>query len=117
MKLGYGHTRDIPKWVNRILKHAAEDDGRIHLHHSGLEALQKGLEKGVNRLIIGLIVAASTVSGALVLNSSQTVFEVTIDLWGIQRLSATGVLGLTGYVIATVLGVWLFVSIVRSGKM
>ncbi|MEW6261336.1 MAG: AarF/ABC1/UbiB kinase family protein, partial [Thermodesulfobacteriota bacterium] len=42
----YGHTRDIPKWVNRILKHAAEDDGRIHLHHSGLEALQKGLEKG-----------------------------------------------------------------------
>jgi len=113
----YGYARDIPKWVNRILKHAAEGDGRMHVHHSGLEALQSGLEKGLNRLIIGLIVAASTVSGALVLNSNQTVFEVTINFWGIHRLSATGVLGLTGYVIATVLGVWLFLSIVRSGKM
>ena len=113
----YGHARDIPKWVNRILRQVAEGSQDVHLHHSGLEALQSGIERGINRLIIGLVVAASTIAGALVLNSSQSVLEIPIDWWGMHHLTATGVLGLTGYVIATILGVWLFVAIVRSRKL
>ena len=73
--------------------------------------------KGVNRLIIGLVVAASLIAGAMVLNASQKLFEFTINIWGEQTISLTAVLGLVGYVIATLLGLWLIYTIFRSRKL
>lgn len=113
----YTHVREIPRWFHALLQQLSEGKQRIEIRHSGFENLDDRLEKGTNRLTVGLIVAASTIAGSLVLNSSQKVFEFTVDIWGKHTLTATGVLGLTGYVIATILGIWLFLSIFRSGKM
>ncbi len=111
------YLKSAPKWLNEILKHTAAGKQRIELHHSGFERLDARLEKGINRLTVGIIIAASTIAGSLVLNSSQKVLEFPVALFGHQTLSITGVLGLTGYTIATVLGIWLIRSIFRSGKM
>jgi ubiquinone biosynthesis protein len=113
----YTHAREIPRWTNTILKKLSEGKQEIEIRHSGFQNLDDRLEKGINRLTIGLIVAASTIAGSLVLNSSQKIFEFTVDYLGHHTLSATGILGMTGYVIATILGLWLFISIFRSGKM
>ena len=113
----YTHAREIPRWTNTILKNLSEGKQEIEIRHSGFQNLDDRLEKGINRLTIGLVVAASTIAGSLVLNSSQKIFEFTVDFLGRHTLSATGVLGMTGYVIATILGIWLFISIFRSGKM
>jgi ubiquinone biosynthesis protein len=40
-----------------------------------------------------------------------------VRLLGYQSLSLTAVLGVVGYCIATVLGLWLIISIFRSGKL
>jgi ubiquinone biosynthesis protein len=35
----------------------------------------------------------------------------------VHTVSITSLLGITGYSMATVLGIWLVISIMRSGKM
>ena len=111
------HLKMAPKWLHEILKQTAAGKQRIELHHSGFSSMDTRLEKGINRLTIGIIIAASTIAASLILNSSQKVFEFSFNLFGRQTLAITGILGLTGYMVATILGIWLIYSIFRSGKM
>jgi ubiquinone biosynthesis protein len=63
------------------------------------------------------VLSASILAAALVLNSAQKVMEFEISFLGLEAISLTGILGITGYVITTVLGVWLIIGIYRSGKL
>jgi len=45
------------------------------------------------------------------------IVEFSLAVLGDQVVSLTSLLGITGYTIATILGVWLIVSIIRSGKL
>jgi ubiquinone biosynthesis protein len=112
-----GYSRSIPQYVNAVLKAAAGGKQRVELVHSGFESLNTHLEKSVNRLTIGVVIAASIIAAALVLNSSEKVLELSGTVLGLQKISLTALFGLTGYIIATVLGIWLIVSILRSGKL
>ena len=71
----------------------------------------------IGALTIGIIISASVIAGSLVLNSSQKVMEFTLNFFGVHTVSITSLLGIIGYSMATVLGVWLIISIMRSGKM
>jgi ubiquinone biosynthesis protein len=110
-------TRHLPRLTHEILKRTAAGRHRLAVRHSGLTELRPSLEKGINRLIVGLIISASTIAGALILNSSQNVLVFSMELFGGISLSLTQLLGLMGYTIATVLGFWLIWSIIRSGKL
>ena len=113
-----GYLRGMPKMFYDILRQVAVGRHRIELRHTGFEGIDSRLEEdGLNRLIVGIVISASTIAGALILNSSQTVLEISLPVFGAQTVSITGLLGLTAYTIATVLGLWLIVSIFRSGKM
>jgi ubiquinone biosynthesis protein len=109
--------KELPRYVHDILRQTARGRQRIEIRHSGLERFDQKLEKGGNRLTVGLIISASIIAGSLVLNSSQKVIELQLNFLGGQTVSLTALLGLVGYSIATVLGVWLIFSIFRSGKM
>jgi ubiquinone biosynthesis protein len=111
------HLKMAPKWLHDILKQTAAGKQRLELHHSGFSSMDARIEKGINRLTIGIIIAASTIAASLILNSSQKVLEFSFNLFGRQTLTITGILGLTGYTVATILGIWLIYSIFRSGKM
>lgn len=111
------YLKMLPKFVHDILRQTARGGQQLEIRHSGFERFDRKLEKGVNRLTVGLIISASIIAGSLVLNSAQKVFEFDIDLFGIHGVSITSILGLTGYTIATILGIWLIISIFRSGKM
>lgn len=110
------HLKATPRLVNDILRHMASGRQQFELHHTGLGSLEKRLEKGINRLTVGLVVSASIVAAAMVLNSSQQIVDVTVSLLGLPKLSLTALLGIAGYSIATVLGVGLILSILRSSK-
>ena len=64
-----------------------------------------------------MVISASLVAASLILNSSQKVMEFSIDFFGTHVVSVTTLLGLIGYCMATILGFWLILSILRSGKM
>jgi len=108
------HLKIMPKLAHDILKQTAKGKQRIELRHDGFQEINTQFVKGINRLTIGLIVAASLIAGAMVLNASQKLFVFTVNLWGGQTISLTAILGLTGYVIATLLGLWLIYTIFRS---
>ncbi len=117
MKLFGGYLRQMPHLSHGIFKRLATEPPRIELAHTGLEDTSKKFENGVNRLTLGLVVAASLIAASLILNSTRKVLLFEIDFFGVQTLSVTDVLGFTGYIIATLLGLWLVFSIVRSGKL
>lgn len=111
------YMESAPRYLHDILRQTARGKGRMELRHSGFDGLDRQIEKGVNRLTVGVVLAASILAGAMVLNSSQTIIEITIDFFGTQEITLTAVLGVTGYVIATILGIWLILSIFRSGRL
>lgn len=108
--------RMTPKFVHDILKQTAQGRQRIELNHTGFQNLNRQIEKGINRMTVGLIISASIVAGSLVLNSTKKFMTFTLDFWGIETITITELLGVGGYSIATVLGVWLVLNIFRSGK-
>ncbi len=112
-----GYARSIPKHVNDILRQTAAGRQQIELRHTGLEEVRSRVEKGVNRLTVGIIIAASIIAGAMILNSGQKVMELTFSFLGPQTVSLTAILGIAGYAVATLLGIWLIVSILRSGRL
>jgi ubiquinone biosynthesis protein len=117
MKLAGGYLRQVPQLAHGVLKRLATETPRFELIHSGLEETTKRFESGINRLTLGLVTAASLIAASLILNSTRTVLLFEVNFFGIQTLSVTDVLGFTGYMIATFLGLWLVFSIIRSGKL
>lgn len=114
-----GLMKKMPKLTHDILQRTAEGKHRIELRHDGIEEITQRMEKGLNRFIVGVVISASTIAGSLILNSPVlktplSLIEITI---GGHPVSVATLLGLTGYTIATILGLWLIVSILRSGKI
>jgi ubiquinone biosynthesis protein len=121
-RLALSSVKDMPKLIHNILRLAAAGKQRIELWHGGFEQMSAQLEKGVNRLTVGMIIAASIIAASIiaasmVLNSSQKVIEFSVSFMGLQTVSLTALLGLIGYLIATILGILLIWSIFRSGKL
>lgn len=79
---------------------------KVQLQLNGLNKTVNDLSKMANRLVVALIVAAMLVSSAMILNSS-----VGPKLYGMSLI------GLMGYAISGVMGLWLLISIIRSGKI
>lgn len=112
-----GYLKTTPKYLHEILRQLAAGRQRIELSHTGFKPLDTQLEKGVNRLTVGLVISASIIAAAMVLNSSQKLLEFSFNFFGLQNISVTAILGVGGYLIATILGFWLIISIFRSGKL
>jgi ubiquinone biosynthesis protein len=111
------YAKVMPKFVHDILKQVAKGKQKVEIWHEGFQQLDIKFEKGLNRLTVGLVISASIIAAAMVLNSAQRVLVFDLEFLGLGAVSLTTILGVIGYVIATVLGVWLIVSIYRSGKL
>jgi ubiquinone biosynthesis protein len=113
-----GHyLKQMPGYLHDILRQTAQGRQRLEFHHSGFEKLDAQLERGVNRLTVGIVIAASIVAAALILNSGREVLIVSTRISWLPSISLTSVLGLAGYFIATILGLWLILSILRSRRL
>jgi len=97
----------IPRDVNTIIARARQGKFEIRIHHEHLDALTKTLDKSSNRISFALIIAALLVASSLLVAQEGTV----LGLFDLQSM------GIFGYIMAAVIGVWLLISIVRSGKI
>jgi len=116
MRSTHGYLRVVPKLVHDLFKGLTSGKRPFEIRHRGFQEIPLRIERGINRLTIGLVISASLIAGSLVLNSSQKVLEFTISFYGVHTVSITALLGLLGYSLATLLGFWLIISIFRSGK-
>ncbi len=99
----------LPEQIDAILTRLRRGQIELHVQHEHLENLVHTLDRASNRIAFGLIIAGSVVaSSLLVTQGSQRV------LLGIVRVET---LGIVGYLIAAVLGLWVVFSILRSRKL
>ena len=100
-------TARIPHDLNTILARVRQGKFELRVHHEHLEALTKTLDKSSNRISFALIIAALLVASSLLVPQEGTV----LGLFDLQSM------GIFGYVMAAIIGAWLLISIVRSGRL
>jgi ubiquinone biosynthesis protein len=98
--------KGVPFELYDLLRQLKSGKARIGVDHQGLEPLIFGMERSSNRISFALIIAALIVGSSLIMMTrpGPTLFELPL-------------LGLLGYSLAGVLGIWLLVWIRRSGRL
>lgn len=96
----------LPGQLQDLLSKLQQGRLKLEFEHQGLEGFQTHLERASNRFAFSIIVAALVVASSLLLSSHIG------PLWGDLSL-----LGLVGYLLAGVFGLWLIVAILRSGRL
>jgi ubiquinone biosynthesis protein len=97
--------RDIPRQLLNIFSKLESGALGLHFHLDKLESLVNTLENSSNRLTTGIIVAALIMGSSMIITTGVGPF-----IFGFP------VLGVIGYLISTVLGLWLVVTILRAKK-
>ena len=96
----------FPRRIGDIIENMAGNSFRIIFHHEGLEQATKDVDRAINRLSLALMSAAIIVSSALVLTAKVG------PAW-----RGYPIVGIIGFGISFVFGVWLIISILRAGKL
>lgn len=98
--------KEIPGEIQDIMKQIKEGKASIGFEHRGLENFVSEMNRSSNRIAFSLIVASLIVGSSLIIKSDLNLF-----LFGFPAL------GVVGFCIAAVFGLWLLISILRSGKL
>ena len=98
--------QEAPKTIRRFGDKLLAGKLSVALKHEGLQSFTLELEKSSNRLAFSILVAAIIVASSLILSAKIG------PMWGNVSL-----LGLAGYALAALLGFWLLIAILRSGRM
>jgi ubiquinone biosynthesis protein len=98
--------KGVPFELYDLLKQFKSGKVKIGIDHQGLETLIFGVERSSNRISFALIISALIVGSSLIMmaRSGPSLFGLPL-------------LGLLGYTLAGVLGIWLLVWIRRSGRL
>ncbi len=96
----------LPFQLKRIIKNLARGRLSFTFQHKGLDKLILELDRSSNRVSFALIIAAIIVGSSLIMR-----LETKYTLFGYPLF------GILGYIFAGVLGVWLVIAILRSGKL
>jgi ubiquinone biosynthesis protein len=94
--------RDLKEFINRVNRNKF----KIDLEHRGLEKLITDLDKSSNRISFSLLIAALIVGSSIIMQTNKG-----------PMLLGFPALGFLGYSIAGLLGLWLAIAILRSGRL
>ncbi len=98
--------KSLPDNLQSILYKLRNDKLNINFHHDGLEEFSREIDRSSNRISFSLVIASLIVGSSLI---------IQIDKGPI--IFGYPALGVIGYVLASVLGVWLLIGIMKSGKL
>lgn len=101
-KLAAAPTR-FPKRIGDIVEKMERGSLRIGFEHQNLEGLQSTLQKIFNRLTMGVILGCMIIGSSLIITTGIPPFFYGYPL-----------LGLAGYLIAALLGLWLIFDILSN---
>ena len=96
----------LPFDLQMITEKLRKGELGFSLQHKGLEKFILEMERSSNRISFSLIIAALIVGSSLIMR-----LEVGPYLFGYPLL------GIFGYVFAGILGIWLVIAILRSGRI
>jgi ubiquinone biosynthesis protein len=101
----FHHRREIPGRLLRIMQKVEEGDLTIQFAHTNLETLLNTLENITNRLTFAMIIAAMIVGSSMIITTG-----VRPHIMGYPAI------GVVGYLISAIIGLWLIFNIIRTRK-
>jgi ubiquinone biosynthesis protein len=97
--------QELPAELHRLVRRLEHDNLTINLQHRGLEAHDDAMKVAANRIALGVII------GSLIIGSSL------IIITGIQpHLFGHPALGIVGYLLSALLGLYVVWDIIRHGR-
>lgn len=106
---GYNFTKDASKLPTKFIELSdsiMSGRAKIKFKLDNMEKPLSEINKMVNRIVFSLIISSMIIGSSLILNSSigPKIFDISI-------------IGITGYIFAAIMGIWLLISILKSGKL
>lgn len=99
-------AKSLPGDISEIITKLKSGTTRIEFEHQGLENFILHMDKVSNRISFSLIIAALIIGSALIMMTDKGPVLFEFSMFGIVGFMAAGVMGL-----------WLVVAILRSGKL
>ncbi len=96
----------VPKQLKQIVRKVLKDDFHIKMTHIGLDRLIGDMDRSSNRLAFGMIIAAILISSAIMHGTGVG-----------PKIMGMSMLGFVSFGLAFILGIWLLISIIRSGRL
>ncbi len=96
----------IPAKISTILDNFISGRGKIKLDIVNFESKWLDFNKMVNRMVYALVVSAIIIASALIIRSGQG-----------PTINGISIVGMMGFGLAGLLGIWLLFSIIKSGKI
>jgi ubiquinone biosynthesis protein len=100
-------ARELPYQVHDMLEQMRDGQIEVGFVHKGLDEFMLRADHVFNRLVVGLVVAAGLIG--------SSVIGVLADEG--PQLLGLHVLAVIGFVFSGVLGVWLLLGVLRSGRL
>jgi ubiquinone biosynthesis protein len=100
-------VRVTPYQVHDILESLRDGQIEVGFVHKGLDEFMHKLDVAFNRLVIALVVAGGLIGSSL----------IGIFATGGPHVLGLHVISLVGFALSTVLGVWLLIGVIRSGRL
>jgi ubiquinone biosynthesis protein len=98
---------ELPHQVHDILEQARDGQIEVGFVHKGLDEFMHKVDVAFNRLIVAMVVAGGLIGSSLIgvfADEGPTVFGVHV-------------ISVIGFALSGVLGVWLLVGVLRSGRL
>lgn len=105
MRSTFTGLKELPGELRRIARRLERDDLTIRFQHQGLEGLDDALKAAANRIALGVIIAALIVGSSLIITTRNPPY-----LFGYSAL------GIIGYLLSAVLGLYVVWDIFRHGR-
>ena len=96
----------FPKQMKQIIHKVLKDDIGFKMTHVGLEKFIKDMDRSSNRIAFAMIISAILLSSAIMhaAGAGPSIFGMSM-------------LGIVSFAMAFILGIWLIISIIRSGML
>ena len=95
--------RSLPRQLGEITEKVSRDRLTIRFRHSNLQGLQQTMERTASRLTLGVVTAAMIIGSSMIISTGSG-----------PMLLGYPALGLVGYVLSALFGLWLVVDIIRN---
>lgn len=98
-------AKELPYVTRDIVRQIREGQLSIKYEHVGLDPMRRTLDRVANRMALAIVIAALIIGSSLLVNARVP-----------PLVSDVSIIGIVGYVIAWIFGIWLVLSILRSGR-
>jgi len=95
----------FPRQMKQIIKKILKDDIHVKMYHVNLPEFTKDIDRSSNRIAFAMVVSAMILSSAILHAAG-----VGPTIFGFSALA------ISAFVFAFFMGIWLIISIIRSGR-